>query len=117
MAFTATQVAKVMFHLNYPAASWSKSTIESALAAITALSTEIETEVTALITELDTLQADIAAFVASEAGVQVQTTGEVYFPTLGLAEKKSRYRQQLASLATITGLTNYAASQTRISFG
>ncbi|AXH76789.1 MAG: hypothetical protein [Caudoviricetes sp.] len=117
MAFTETQVAKVMLHLRYPAATWAKSTIEAALSNVTDLSTEIETQVSDIITDLDNLYSDISTFTIDNAGTQVTTSGVVYFPTLAIAEKKSRYRMLQEQLATITQLTNYARSSSRVSLG
>jgi hypothetical protein len=118
MAFTATQIAKVMLHLNYPAASWAKSTIENALSNVTALSAELETQVSGIITDLDNLRSDISAFTIDNAGIQVATNGVVYFPTLAIAEKKARYRMLQEQLATITQLQNYARqSQSRLFLG
>lgn len=106
MAFTAAQVAKVMYHLTYPAASWAKTTIETALARVTSLGTDIEDQVIAIIDELDDLNTDIATYSTTDAGVQVKTDGQVYFPTLAMGEKKSRYRLLRTQLLQITQLSD-----------
>lgn len=106
MAFTALQIAKVLFHLNYPATSWAKTTIENALNDITALSADLETQVSGIITELDVLQTELATYMTAAAGVQVQTDGQVNYRSQAIAEINGRYSFLVQRLVAITGLTD-----------
>lgn len=116
MAFTALHIAKVMYHLNYPAVAWAKTTIEQALNSVSGISSELETEVTNLITELDTCQTSISSYLTNTSGVQVQTDGQVNYPGVPMMEWSKRYADLRSRLCLLTGLSDYSGTS-RLRFG
>lgn len=104
MAFTEANKASIIEHLNYPLEDWAITTVTHQLNRITALGSAFETNVTDTLTELDTVKADIATYITTDAGVQVKTTGQVNYAQLPYIEKMNRYAQLQRELATACGL-------------
>lgn len=117
MAFTATQVAKVLLHLKYPALTWAKTTITEALGRVTDFSSELETEVGDLIIKLDTLYDAIETDVTTKQGTQVATTGAVYYAGVGRIELERLYKESQNRLAQITGLQVFGSDNNQIKIG
>lgn len=117
MAFTDSQIAKVMFHLNYPATSANKSVVTNALGEVSAVSSEYETEVGAIITELDAVDSAIATFAVGDAGKQVDATGVVYYRGQTKAEMENRYRHLQNRLGQICGLSFAVSESNRMVLG
>ena len=107
MAFTDAQKAKTIFHLNYPAENWALTTVSNALDAIADLSADLETEVVAIITELDAIDTQRKAY-TPDAGVQVKTTGQVYYFRGVQRDLDVSYRHWQGKLASMLQLQVYS---------
>lgn len=105
MAFTTANKAAILKHLNYPFQPWAVTTITNQLDRISALGSDFETPITDTLTELDAVEASIASYTTTDAGVQVKTDGQVNYAQLPLLERKNRYKTLQNDLAIACGLS------------
>lgn len=117
MAFTPAQAAKVMFYLGYPAATWASTTVTAALTRVTDTSADLETEVAGIITELDTVDAALGTTATTVSGIEVDSTGQVFFEGGRESGLQRRYDQLISRLCCITLLDVYVPRNNRVSFG
>lgn len=98
MAFTTSQIAKAVHHLNYPNESWALTSITNVLNRISALSSDLEIEVQAIITELDAIDSARKAATVLQ-GTRVDITGSVYYERAALQNLSSFYNQWQSRLS------------------